>query len=146
MNLGQILLLAVAGCAGVMPARATSMIPAEPEHVRSLDGPWRFKLEQDGDHPKVGSMGSRAPAIVVPRSAEPFEKPEYREDASWKELAVPGNWEIAGFSPATYNSPDNAIGLYRLEFDVPADWKDRVVKLNFDGVQNGAEVYRNGQP
>ena len=34
----------------------------------------------------------------------------------------------------------------RLEFDVPADWKGRVVKLNFDGVQNGAEVYLNGQP
>jgi hypothetical protein len=51
-----------------------------------------------------------------------------------------------GWSPATYHQPDNAIGLYRLELDVPADWKDRVVKLNFDGVQNGAEVYLNGQP
>ena len=59
---------------------------------------------------------------------------------------MPGNWEMFGYSPATYNNPDNAIGMYRLQFDVPAEWKDRVVKINFDGVQNGAELYLNGQP
>src|SRR4029434_9860304 len=62
------------------------------------------------------------------------------------DLAVPGNWEMAGHSPATYNQPDNASGFYRLRFNVPAEWKGRQVKLNFDGVQNGCEIWCNGKP
>ncbi len=84
--------------------------------------------------------------IVLPKSLMPFQMLDFHEDKSWSQITVPGNWEMAGFSPATYGQPDNPIGLYRLEFDVPADWKDRDVKLNFDGVQNGAEVYLNGRP
>src|SRR4029078_11994908 len=58
----------------------------------------------------------------------------------------PGNWEMPGYSPATYNNPDNTSAFYRLEFDVPADWHGRDVLLSFDGVQNGAEIWLNGQP
>lgn len=29
---------------------------------------------------------------------------------------------------------------------MPADWKGRIVRINFDGVQNGAEIFLNGQP
>jgi beta-galactosidase len=127
-------------------AAASDPIPADSAHVRSLDGTWRFKLEQDGDRPAHGNFNAPQRPIVVPQKMEPFETLSYKEDASWHDLKVPANWEMAGFSPATYNQPDNAIGLYRLSFDVPADWKDRIVKLNFDGVQNGAEVYLNGKP
>jgi beta-galactosidase/beta-glucuronidase len=127
-------------------ALATSVIPSTPEHVRSLDGTWRFKLEQAGGYPGKVRIGGKPWPIVLPKQLEPFQTLEYREDVAWKGLNVPGNWEMAGFSPATYNQPDNAIGMYRLEFEVPADWKGRVVKLNFDGVQNGAEVYLNGKP
>jgi beta-galactosidase len=127
-------------------ALATSVIPSTPEHVRSLDGTWRFKLEQAGGYPDKVRIGGKPWPIVLPKQMEPFQALEYREDVGWKGLNVPGNWEMAGFSPATYNQPDNAIGMYRLEFEVPADWKGRVVKLNFDGVQNGAEVYLNGKP
>lgn len=125
---------------------ATSVIPSTPEHVRSLDGAWHFKLEQAGGYPEKMRLNGKPWPIVLPKTMEPFQTLEYREDSSWKELNVPGNWEMAGFSVATYNQPDNAIGMYRLEFEVPADWKDRVVKLNFDGVQNAAEVYLNGKP
>ena len=115
--------------------------------VRSLDGQWRFKLEQAGDYPAVGSFGGKPHPIVLPKAFEPFQTLDYKEDPSWQVITVPGNWEMFGYSPATYNNPDNAIaGIYRLQFDVPAEWKDRVVKLNFDGVQNGAELYLNGQP
>lgn len=145
MNVRKILMAAVAaGCALATPTFATSIIPAEPEHVHSLNGTWHFKLEQLGTPQKKGSQAKMP--IQLPEKLEPFQTPDYREDSSWKEMAVPGNWEMAGFSAATYGQPDNAIGLYRLEFDVPADWQGRAVKLNFDGVQNGAEVYLNGQP
>lgn len=131
--------------AGFLPlASAVSVIPSEPNHVRSLDGTWRFKLEQGDMSQKPGTTGPQP--IKLPAKFEPFERPDYKEDATWHDFTVPGNWEMAGYSPATYNQPDNAIGLFRLEFDVPADWKGRLVKINFDGVQNGAEVYLNGQP
>ncbi len=125
---------------------ATTVIPADPDFVRSLDGQWRFKLEQAGDYPAVGSFGGKPHPIVLPKDFESFQELDYKEDTSWQAITVPGNWEMFGYSPATYNNPDNAIGIYRLQFDVPAEWKDRVVKLNFDGVQNGAELYLNGQP
>jgi beta-galactosidase len=53
---------------------------------------------------------------------------------------------MAGFSPPTYHQPDNASGFYRLSFKVPAKWKGRRVMVNFDGVQNGCEIWCNGQP
>jgi beta-galactosidase len=126
-------------------ADATS-IPAEPDHVRLLDGAWRFKLEQADPVPAKIGVGGKPHAIRLPDHFEPFQTLDYKEDSSWHALNVPGNWEMAGYSPATYNEPDNAIGIYRLWFDVPADWKGRDVRLNFDGVQNGAEIYLNGQP
>jgi beta-galactosidase len=127
-------------------AWGTTIIPTDDAHVRSLDGQWRFKLEQDGDHPAHGKTGGPVPPAHLPKQFEPFEKPTYAEDAKWSNITVPGNWEMFGYSPATYHEPDSAIGLYRLEFDVPADWKGRVVKVNFDGIQNAAEVYLNGEP
>src|SRR5438067_3323375 len=127
-------------------ASATSVIPSEQQFVRSLDGQWHFRLEQDGDYPDHGTIGGKPKPVLLPATAAPFQKVDYQEDHSWQSIPVPGNWEMFGYSPATYHNPDQAIGLYRLQFDVPAEWKDRIVKLDFDGVQNGAEVYLNGEP
>jgi beta-galactosidase len=132
-------------CTLASAAFATSVVPAEKESVRSLNGQWRFKLEQPGDVNSGLDSGKLKP-IVSPAKPEAFQTLDYKEDSSWHDLGVPGNWEMAGYSPATYNNPDNAIGLYRLSFAVPAEWQGRIVKLNFDGVQNGAEVFCNGQP
>ncbi len=133
-----VLLMMVSRCLG-------DVLPSGDEYVRSLDGQWDFKLELKSDQGDHGENGQPKP-VVVPSHLEPFEKLDYKEDGAWKKIPVPANWEMNGYSVATYNNPDNVIGLYRLEFDVPADWKDRVVKINFDGVQNGAEVYLNGEP
>lgn len=84
--------------------------------------------------------------IRTPATFEPFDKPDYQEGREWTNLAVPGNWEMAGLSPATYNQPDNASGFYRLWFKVPASWRGRCVRLACDGVQNGAEFWLNGNP
>lgn len=142
-------------------ARA-AVIPAEPAFVKSLDGTWRFKLESTGQDERLGSEGDNdararadrakaqaeqpdAPGAVA-KPVEPFEELTYKEGKEWVNLNVPGNWEMAGLSPATYNQPDNAAGVYRLWFDVPKSWAGRWVRLNFDGVQNGAELWLNGQP
>ena len=126
-------------------SRAFSPLPDKP-FVISLNGTWRFKLEQAPPPPRFLGTSGRPIPIEYPNSIEPFYKLDYREDSAWHDITVPGNWEMAGFSPATYNQPDNASGLYRLEFEVPSNWKGRLVKMNFDGVQNGCEVWCNGQP
>src|SRR5256885_605342 len=143
---GWIVLFVLAMLICPIIASAISVIPADKQFVRSLDGKWHFRLEQDGDYPDHVNIGGKGPPVVLPKNVIPFQNVDYREDKSWQQIDVPGNWEMAGFSPATYHHPDNAIGLYRLEFDAPIEWKSRIVKLNFDGVQNGAEVFCNGEP
>lgn len=143
MTARNLLLLSFAitsAVAGAIP------IPSDPQHVQSLDGTWRFKLEQSSTSPERSSLRSGTDPIILPPNPIPFHTLDYKEDSSWSDITVPGNWEMQGLSPATYNQPDNCIGLYRLSFDVPADWKNRIVKINFDGVQNGSEFYINGQP
>jgi beta-galactosidase/beta-glucuronidase len=128
------------------PLADAALLPAEPEHVVSLNGTWRFKLEQPGNVKSPPDKLNVLPPITTPATFEPFHTPDYKEGAGWHDLAVPGNWEIPGYSPATYNQPDNASAFYRHWFEVPAAWQGRRVLVNFDGVQNGAEVFCNGQP
>src|SRR5581483_10110234 len=127
-------------------ASAAIPIPADKDHVVSLDGTWRFKLEQVKS--PAGFRGDRKPLPPdYPATFEPFFKTDYQENAADRhDLAVPGNWEMAGFSPATYNNPDNTSGFYRVWFDVPKSWADGMVMVNFAGVQNGCQIWCNGQP
>ena len=142
----RILLLATMLSPLTTPPADAALLPAEPSHVRSLNGTWCFKLEQPGNVKSRGGDSGTISPITTPATFEPFYTPDYKEDAAWRDLAVPGNWEMAGYSPATYNQPDNASAFYRLWVEVPAAWKDRQVLVNFDGVQNGAEVFCNGHP
>ena len=73
-----------------------------------------------------------------------FALPNY-DDTSWKILAVPSNWEIAGYSLPTYNSVDDTVGLYRRWVNVPAAFKGRRTYWRFDGAMDGAEVFVNGK-
>ena len=126
--------------------QAASPLPSETENRISLNGVWRFKLEQAPAPPRLLGTSGRPIPIEYPTNFEAFYATDYREDGAWRDLSVPGNWEMAGISPATYNQPDNASGFYRLKFQVPARWKGRLVKFHFDGVQNGCEVWCNGRP
>src|ERR1035437_4999757 len=144
-SLRILLLLTVLSLLGP-PFADAEPLPAEPGHVRSLNGTWRFRLKQtnSADWPR-DTFNGRSP-ITTPATFEPFYTSDYKKGAGWHDLSVPGNWEIAGYSPASYNQPDNASGFYRLWFEVPRSWKGRLVRLSFDGVQNGAQVWLNGTP
>src|SRR5436190_1636250 len=85
---------------------AAVVIPSDEGFVKSLDGQWRFKIEQASNMTEGRNDKGPRP-VVVPKTFEPFEKLDYKEDDSWKAITVPGNWEMAGFSPATYYQPDN---------------------------------------
>ncbi|MDO5523875.1 MAG: glycoside hydrolase family 2 TIM barrel-domain containing protein, partial [Bacteroidia bacterium] len=86
----------------------------------------------------------------------------------WKDIKVPGNWEMQGFGTAIYvNHPyefverdpktrypkmeapwlpeENPVGVYRREIDIPQDWDDREIFLNIDGAKSGVYVYINGK-
>ena len=102
MNARASLIIAVATTAFInasLAARASVPIPDERDHLISLDGTWRFKLEQAPAPPRVLGVSGRPIPIEYPTNIEPFYLTNYREDAAWRDLGVPGNWEMAGFSP-----------------------------------------------
>ncbi len=119
----------------------TAVVPSETNHVISLDGTWRFYFERLNSY-----FSGSVPNISIVDSSQAFQQVNYVEGAGWTNITVPSNWEMDGFSPATYYGPDSTSGLYRYWFQVPASWQGRSVFLYLDGVQTSAEVWVNGQP
>jgi beta-galactosidase len=126
--------------AGDAPVAVDRLRPGNPA-VLPMTGTWRFKLDH-GTSPAVkGELPADTPLpdFVAPDAS----------DADWKNILVPANWEIEGFSIPTYQertgNPSTDIGLYRRLVDVPASFANRRVLWHFDGAYNGAEVFVNGQ-
>ena len=87
--------------------------------------------------------------------------------SGWKEIPVPSNWEMHGYGTPIYtnitypirNNPPfiqgqrgytvekepNAVGSYRRDFTLPADWKEKEVFIHFDGIYSAAYVWVNGK-
>ena len=68
----------------------------------------------------------------------------------WTKIAVPSCWETQGFGKYDYGFAKDSVrgkekGLYKYNFSIPAGWKDKVIKLVFEGVMTDAEVMINGQ-
>ncbi len=65
-------------------------------------------------------------------------------------IPVPSQWEQHGFGDYDYGVAPGVKhdehGLYRLKFTVPDEWKNRRVRLVFDGVMTDASVTLNGVP
>ena len=108
--------------------------------VLPMTGTWRFMLDRGGTSPSVNGALPPAALATVPDFALPATS-----DATWKDIPVPSNWEIEGFSRPTFQTPDNDIGLYRRQVDVPADFAGKKVLWHFDGSYDGTEVFVNGQ-
>ena len=122
--------------------RASAGDRAASPWFRLLNGDWKFHFE-----PK------------------PADRPLdfYREDfddAAWKALPVPANWETHGYgipiyvnipypwgapTPPTLPADNNPVGSYRRTFEVPAGWSGRQVLLTFDGVNSFFYLWVNGQ-
>lgn len=81
--------------------------------------------------------------------------------SGWHDINVPGNWEVQGFGIPIYvnhgyefkpRNPqppllpeDNPVGVYRREFDIPAEWLGRDIFLHIAGAKSGVYVYVNGR-
>lgn len=120
-------------------------------YFRSLNGFWKFHW-----------------------SADPASRPKqfYQvrfNDSQWDEIPVPSNWQIQGYGiplysniaypfhrdpPRVMGDPPrqftnykwrNQVGSYRRMFELPDEWKNRNVFIQFDGVDSAFYLWINGQ-
>ncbi len=74
-----------------------------------------------------------------------------RQSGKWAKIGVPSCWEQKGFGTYDYGSGMNALGLssehglYKYRFNVPKDWKNKNIKIVFEGVMTDAKVKINGR-
>jgi beta-galactosidase len=96
-----------------------------PRIVQPFDFDWRFHL---GDVP--GASGTEF------------------SDGDWRVLSVPHDFSREGDFSQTNASCTaflpGGIGWYRKTFVVPADWRDKIVRIRFDGVSMRSHVWVNG--
>ncbi|MGS2737679.1 glycoside hydrolase family 2 protein [Sinomicrobium sp. M5D2P17] len=105
-------------CLFVEPGWARSV---EGEEYLSLNGYWAFKT------------------IEVLEDAVSLTHP----DSVWEErdsLFVPGNWDTES-AYAHYKG----LGVYRRDIQVPATWKNDIIRIHFEAVYETASVYINGR-
>ena len=119
--------------------------------IRSLNGIWKFKWSPNPDSRPLN-----------------FYTENYSTE-KWDNILVPGNWELQGFGTPVYinftypfkpdfpkvtNEPEkhytsflerNPVGSYSTSFTIPDNWNDKLVFLNFGGVQSAMYVWVNGQ-
>lgn len=72
----------------------------------------------------------------------------------WSKINVPSQWELEGFGEYTYGrwykelnqkEPSKEEGLYKYEFEVPANYKDKDILIAFGGAMTDTEVKINGK-
>lgn len=76
-----------------------------------------------------------------------------REAEIWSTIPVPSNWELHGFGTYNYghdhNNPKRVLGketgFYKHTFEIPSDWKDKSVKIVFEGSMTDTKVKINGK-
>lgn len=74
------------------------------------------------------------------------------QSKKWTKIQVPSCWELQGFGAYNYGrdfkqniSYAKEYGIYKHKFSVPKDWKNKEVKIVFEGVMTDAEVKINGK-
>ncbi|HEC42196.1 MAG TPA: DUF4981 domain-containing protein [Bacteroides sp.] len=76
----------------------------------------------------------------------------------WADIEVPGNWELQGYGVPIYVKrypflpiaglvPEdyNPVGSYRRSFELPEDWKDRRIYIQFGAVRSAFYLWVNGK-
>jgi beta-galactosidase len=109
--------------------------------VKSLNGNWKFNyVDKPDDRPTI------------------FFQNNFN-DATWKMIPVPSNWEWQGFgipiyTNITYPFPKippyidhsyNPVGTYRTSFTVPKNFAGKDIILQFGSITGCAYIWVNGQ-
>jgi len=100
----------------LITAQSAAGIPRE---TQSLDGPWQIVFDP-------GNEG---------RDKGWFRNKDFPQ-AQQREITVPSCWELI-------EKDYEGVAFYRRSFKVPADWKQKVVRLQFDAVNFRSEVWLN---
>jgi beta-galactosidase len=110
----------------LLGAITISYAATSPRLHQTFDFDWSFHL---GDEPDAA-------------------QPEFA-DQSWRRLDVPHDFSAEGnFSPTNFSCTGflpGGIAWYRKTFVAPADWKGKLVSVQFDGVSMNSKVWINGQ-
>ncbi len=113
-------------------AKAQVVIPNKDSSgsaLQSLNGTWKFKY--------IFSTEVGADSVFFKTG---FNLKE------WKEIKVPGNWELQGFTEPRYGSEVIAgTGLYSTNFQIPQNWTAKQMFIVFDGVLYGYDLWVNGK-
>ncbi|MEM7548588.1 MAG: glycoside hydrolase family 2 TIM barrel-domain containing protein [Bacteroidota bacterium] len=121
---------------------ALSMDRTRSSRVKSLNGLWKFSFSET-EKGALKNFENGGDAI-----------------SGWKDIKVPSNWEMEGYGTPVYvniqypfrpvNPPyipedDSPTGSYFTEFDVPTDWDDMKITLQFGGVSSAFYLWVNGK-
>ena len=155
-----------------LPASATSsrydsvdraLAGAAPSNTLSLNGRWRFHWSRRPDQRPVDFHredfdDSAWDTIPVPANWEiqGYGTPIYANShvpwASTGRMSHPDFHAfppymtfLSGTRPPYVRKDWNPVGSYRTSFKLPADWEDRRIHLNFDGVKSAFYLWVNGQ-
>jgi beta-galactosidase len=144
--------------------RATSMPFATQQEAATkarLESPWCQLLNGNWKFYHVGNPSAKPAG---------FESLTF-DDSSWKEIPVPSNWQMQGYSfpiytnvtyPFAKNPPTvmgeppqhysnfpienrNQVGSYRHKFTLPETWKGRHTRIVFGGVDSAFYLWINGK-
>jgi beta-galactosidase len=72
-------------------------------------------------------------------------------DDDWRTLNVPHDWSVEGEFDRKHPTSDRCgylptgVGWYRKTIDVPDNWKNKRVAIQFDGVYRNSTVWANGK-
>ena len=121
-------------------AQALRRAPAKSPWFKCLNGEWAFRY------------------FERPEDIAETDLADGADTSAWARIAVPGNFTMQGYSIPHYTNvqmpfqndpphvPDaNPTGLYRLSFDLPADWEKRRTVLHFGGSESETVVFLNGK-
>ena len=116
----------------------------------------KTKLNEIGQE---GNLVTGDPAHIDPTADDlgntvSFVKANF-DDSKWWKLNLPDDWAVGlpfdqnadvkhGFKPVGPGFPQNSIGWYRKEFNLPAGDKGKILWLDFDGVYRNSLVWLNG--
>jgi beta-galactosidase len=94
------------------------------------------------------------PVASNPGADVSFVKPEF-DASSWRKLDLPHDWAVElpfntnadvrhGFKPVGKGFPENSVGWYRREFELPKSDEGKALWIEFDGVYRNSLVWLNG--
>lgn len=133
------------------PARATFMGYETESSAKTDDyskSPWYLSLNGTWKFHWVGQPEKR-PAD--------FYKNEYNV-SRWDDIPVPSDWQLHGYDYPIYlniayphpkNQPYiphdyNPVGSYKRSFNIPSDWKNKLVFIHFGAVNSAFYLWING--